>query len=139
MTEPNETPNLDRSHDFAAEPREASKDARMWAMFCHLAGLAAFLPIIPAFGAVIGPLVVWLLKKDEFPFVNEQGKEALNFQITMLIYGLISALLTLVCIGIFLAAAVVIVDIVFIIVAAIKTNDGDHYRYPPYLIFRFIK
>ncbi len=139
MTEPNETPNLDRPQDFAAEPRETNKDARMWAMFCHLAGLAAFVPIIPAFGAVIGPLVVWLLKKDEFPFVNEQGKEALNFQITMLIYGLISALLWVICIGVFLAAAVVIVDIVFIIIAAIKTNDGNHYRYPPYLIFRFIK
>ena len=139
MTEPNETPNLDQPQDFAGEPRETSKDARMWAMFCHLAGLAAFIPIIPAFGAVIGPLVVWLLKKDEFPFVNEQGREALNFQITMLIYGLIAGLLCLICIGIFLAAAVVIVDVVFIVVAAIKTNDGYHYRYPPYLIFRFIK
>jgi uncharacterized Tic20 family protein len=71
--------------------------------------------------------------------VDEQGKEALNFQITMFIYFLVAALLCFACIGFGLTPAVVIVDVVFIIVAAVKTNDGYHYRYPRNLIFRFIK
>ncbi|MBN1972034.1 MAG: DUF4870 domain-containing protein [Sedimentisphaerales bacterium] len=114
---------------------EISKDARMWGMFCHLAALAGY--VVPAFGWVIGPLVVWLIKKEEFPFVNEQGKESINFQISMFIYAAISGLLCFLCIGFFLLAAVAIVDIVFIIMAAIKANNGEHYRYP--LTIRFIK
>lgn len=119
--------------------REPNPNARMWAMFCHLAGFAGLLPVIPAFGSIVGPLVVWLIKKDEFPFVDEQGKEAVNFQITMLIYGFVSAVLMIICIGFFLLAAVVLVDVIFIVIAAIKANDGEHYRYPYPLIFRFIK
>ncbi len=123
----------------AVEPpaRETNKDARMWAMFAHLAGFGGI--VIPAIGAVIGPLVIWLLKKEEHPFVDEQGKEALNFQITMLIYGCAAGLLTLLCIGFVLAVAVVIVDVVFVVIAAIKANDGYHYRYPYPLIIRFVK
>jgi uncharacterized Tic20 family protein len=117
--------------------RETNRDARMWAMFCHLAGLA-FL-ILPAIGSVIGPLVVWLIKKDQYPFVDEQGKEAINFQITMLIYGIVAGLLIMACIGAILLPAVAIVDIVLIIIATIKTNDGYHYRYPYPFIIHFIK
>lgn len=118
---------------------ETNRDARMWAMICHLAGLAFLLPIVPGIGSVLGPLIVWLIKKDQFPFVDEQGKEALNFQITMLIYGVVAGLLIFACIGIILLPAVVIVDIALVIIAAIKANDGFHYRYPYPLIFRFIK
>jgi len=114
---------------------EVSKDARMWAMFCHLAGLCAF--IVPAVGNIVGPLIIWQIKKDEYPFVDEQGKEALNFQISMTIYGLISAALTFVCVGFFLLAAVAVVDLVFLLIAAVKANNGQAYRYP--LSIRFIK
>ncbi len=114
---------------------EVSKDARMWAMFCHLAGLCAF--IIPAVGNIVGPLILWQIKKDEYPFVDEQGKEALNFQISMTIYALISAVLIVVCIGVFLLVAIAIVDLVFLLIAAVKTNNGQAYRYP--LSIRFIK
>ncbi|MBN1509615.1 MAG: DUF4870 domain-containing protein [Sedimentisphaerales bacterium] len=121
--------------------RETNRDARMWAMFCHLAGLA-FL-VVPAIGSVIGPLVIWLIKKDQHPFVDEQGKEALNFQITMLIYAAVATLLIVLvitaCIGIPLVVVVGIADIVLIIVAAIKANDGYHYRYPYPFIIHFIK
>jgi len=109
--------------------REMNRDARMWAMLAHLTGLVSF----------IGPLVVWLIKKEEFPFVDEQGKEALNFQITMLIYGIVAGMTTIICIGFILAPAVGIVDLVFLIIAAIKANDGHHYRYPRYLIIRLVK
>ncbi|MBM4026594.1 MAG: DUF4870 domain-containing protein [Planctomycetes bacterium] len=119
--------------------READPKARMWAMFCHLAGLAWLLPITPAFGSVLGPLIVWLIKKNEFPFVDDQGKEAVNFQITMLIYGAVAALLMFICIGFVLLPIVMIVDVVFLVIAAIKANDGEHYRYPYPLIIRFIK
>jgi uncharacterized Tic20 family protein len=114
---------------------EVSKDARQWAMFCHLLGLAGI--VVPVVGNIVGPLVMWQIKKDEYPFVDEQGKEALNFQISMSIYGIISAILILACIGAFLLPAVYIVNLVFLLIAAIKANNGHHYRYP--LTIRFIK
>ena len=119
--------------------RETNPDARMWAMLCHLAGFAFLLPITAAFGSVLGPLIIWLIKRDQYPFVNEQGREAVNFQITMLIYGLVAGLLILACVGFVLLPVVAIVDIVLMIVAAIKANEGEHYRYPYPLIIRFIK
>jgi uncharacterized Tic20 family protein len=138
MTNTNETqpfpPNPSPGSD-----REMNHEARLWGMFCHLAGFAAFLPILPVFGGILGPLIVWLIKKDQYPFVDEQGKEAVNFQITILIYTAIAAVLLLVCIGILLLPAVIITDIVLIVMASIKANDGFHYRYPYPLIIRFIK
>ncbi len=107
---------------------EVSKDARMWAMFCHLLGL---------FTCFIGPLIIWLIKKDEDPFIDNQGKEALNFQITVAIAGIVSAVLTVVCVGFFLGIAVSIADLVFCILASIKANGGEKYRYP--VSIRFIK
>jgi uncharacterized Tic20 family protein len=122
--------------------REINKDACMWAMFCHLAGLAGLLPVLPVVGSIVAPLIVWQVKKDEFPFVDEQGKEAVNFQISMLLYLLIGGVAcAITCIGIPLIPVVVgvigIVDVVFLVIASIKANDGEHYRYP--LAVRFIK
>jgi uncharacterized Tic20 family protein len=116
---------------------EPDKDARMWAMFCHLAGLAMFIPILPIIGNVIAPLIIWQIKKDDYPFVDEQGKEAVNFQLSMLIYGIVAGLLIFACIGAFLLPAVIIIDVVFLLIAAVKSNNGHHYRYP--LTIRFIK
>jgi uncharacterized protein len=104
-----------------------SKDAKMWAMLCHLSALSAF--IIP-FGSVLGPLIVWQIKKNEYPIVDDQGKEALNFQITTLIAAIISFVLIFVAIGIALLIAVGIASLVFTIIAAIKANNGETYRYP---------
>ena len=116
---------------------ELSKDARKWAMFCHLAGLAGLIPMTPVFGSVIAPLIIWQIKKDEFEFVDEQGKEALNFQISILIYAFAAGLLCFVCIGFFLLPAVYIFDLIFLLIAAVKANNGEGYRYP--LSIRFIK
>jgi hypothetical protein len=124
---------------FGPAGREIDPKARLWAMLCHLAGFAGLLPIVPAFGSILGPLIIWLIKKNEFSFVDEQGKEALNFQITMLIYGVAAAALMLTCVGFVLLPVVVLVDMVLVIIAAIKANDGYHYRYPYPLIIRFIK
>ncbi len=121
--------------------KEINKDARMWGMICHLAGLGGLIPIVPIIGSVIGPLIVWQIKKDEFGFVDEHGKEAVNFQISMLLYLLISAIiwipLSFICIGALIPFAISIVDLVFMLIAAVKANDGEHYRYP--LTIRFIK
>lgn len=116
---------------------EVNKDARMWAMFCHLAGLAGFvIPVI--LSGIIAPLIIWQIKKDDHPFIDENGKEALNFQISIGIYALVSILLIpLFCIGAFLLTAVGIFNLVFMLIAAIKANNGFHYRYP--LCIRFIK
>ncbi len=105
----------------------ASKDERMWGMLCHIVAFAGFL--IP-FGNIIGPLVVWLIKKDEMPFVNDQGKESVNFQITIMIGYIIGFVLVFVVIGFFLLLALMVCNIVFIIIAAIKANSGVAYRYP---------
>jgi uncharacterized Tic20 family protein len=116
---------------------EISKDAHMWAMFCHLGGLAGLIPVTPIFGSIIAPLIIWQIKKDEFGFVDEQGKEAVNFQISILIYALVAGLLCLLCVGFVLLAAVYVFDLVFILIAAIKSNNGEHFRYP--LTIRFFK
>jgi len=105
----------------------SSKDEKMWGMLCHLSALAGF--VIP-FGNIIGPLVVWMLKKDEFPHVDDQGKEALNFQISMTIYFIVGAILILVAIGIVILPILGIFWLIMIVIASIKANDGEKYRYP---------
>jgi len=100
---------------------------RTWGMVSHLSALAGF--IVP-FGHIIGPLVIWLIKKDESPFVDDQGKESINFQISMTIYAIVAALLVLVVIGIFLLIGILILDMVLVIVAAVKANNGEEFRYP---------
>jgi uncharacterized Tic20 family protein len=120
----------------AAPAQEAGpgKDERMWAMLCHLAALAAH---VCPFGNVVGPLVVWLIKKDEYPLVDDQGKEAVNFQITMTIAGLLCLPLVFVIVGIFLAIAVYFASFILAIVAAVRANGGERYRYP--FSIRFIR
>jgi len=139
MTETKQTPEPEQVQVEAAPPspgsKEINKDARMWAMFCHLAGLAGL--VVPIVGNIVAPLVIWQIKKDDFPFVGEQGKEAVNFQISMSMYGFVAALLCFVCIGIPLLVAVYVVDVVFLLIAAVKANNGLHYRYP--LTIRIIK
>ncbi len=114
---------------------EISKDERTWAMACHLSALTGF--FTGGLGAIIGPLIVWMLKKEEMPFVDEQGKESLNFQISMLIYLLISGVSIFAIVGIVLFPVVLIAGIVLTIIAAIKANGGEYYEYP--LTIRFIK
>ncbi|MDM8549366.1 DUF4870 domain-containing protein [Desulfobacterales bacterium HSG2] len=110
------------------EEEEKNKKANLWAMLCHLTALSTYIGIL--FGNIIVPLIIWLVKKDEFPFVDEQGKESLNFQISVTIYGIIAGLLCFVFIGFVLLAVIVIADIVLVIIATVKTNKGEGYEYP---------
>ena len=109
-----------------------SRDARQWAMICHLAGLLG-----NGIGFLVGPLAIWLIKRGDDPFIDDQGKEAVNFQITMFIAAFVSALLILLIIGIGLLIMVGVSMVVFPIIAAIKASEGKHYRYP--ISIRFIK
>jgi uncharacterized protein len=108
-------------------PAGPSAEEKQWAMFAHLSALIGFL--IP-FGSLVGPLVIWLIKKDQMPFVDEQGKEALNFQITVFIAVLVSALAMIILIGFVLIFVVAVVALVLTIIGAVKANGGEHYRYP---------
>ena len=111
-----------------------SKDERNWGMICHLSSLSGL--IIP-FGSILGPIIVWAIKKDELPFVDRQGKEAINFQLTMTIVIIISWVLMFALIGLLLLPAAILYTLVMIVIAAIKANDGVEYSYP-YTI-RFFK
>jgi uncharacterized Tic20 family protein len=102
------------------------RDSQQWGMIAHLSALIGF--VIP-FGNLIGPLVVWQMKKD-MPFVVDQGKEALNFQITVAIAVFVCLLLSLVVIGMLLLPVVGIGALVLTVMAGIKANNGEAYRYP---------
>ncbi|MCD4690433.1 DUF4870 domain-containing protein [bacterium] len=110
------------------ERNGVSKDARTWGMACHLLALSGL--VVTGVGFVLGPLVAWLIKRDDDPFIDDQGKEAVNFQITMFLAFIVCFLLMFVVIGAFLMPIVAIGDIIFTIVAAVKANDGVRYRYP---------
>lgn len=110
------------------------RDERMWGMLCHLSALAGF--VIP-FGNLIGPLIVYSMKKDEYAFVADQGKESLNFQISVLVYLVISGIAVLFVIGIFFLMVIGLFTLILTVVASVRANDGEFYRYP--LCIRFIK
>lgn len=103
------------------------KEARNWAMICHLTGFAGYL--FP-FGNLIVPLAVWLIKRDQMPYLDDQGKEAVNFQITMLIAYAVAFALILILVGFLLFPPLFIYHVVMMVVAAIKANEGAEFRYP---------
>ncbi|WP_266183027.1 DUF4870 domain-containing protein [Dyella humicola] len=113
-------------------------EERTWAMFAHLSALLGCIVTGHWFGwgCFIGPLIIWLVKKDSMPFVNDQGKEALNFNITIAIVGIALFLLTLMTLGLGVVLAIPIglvvgvAWLVFTIIAAIRANEGVRYRYP---------
>ena len=111
-----------------------SKDERTWAMLCHL---SAFLGLIIPFGNIIAPLVIWLIKSEDMPFVKEQGKESLNLQITLYLAGIACGLLMFIGVGFVLAWILAVYAFIVIIIASVKVNEGVHYRYP--VALRFIK
>ena len=106
---------------------EPSAEERQWGLFAHLSSLAGL--VIPL-GNVIGPLIIWQVKKDTMPFVADQGKEALNFNITIANAAIISFMLIFVVIGFVLMPLVGLVWLIFTILGAIKANNGEAYRYP---------
>ena len=115
-------------------PSSPESQARMWNMLCHLSALAGF--VIP-FGNILGPLIVWQIKKNEFPSVEIHGKAALNFQITVVIAALagivVAMVLSFFCVGYLLFPLVMLIGLaglVFAVIAGIKANNGEDYKYP---------
>jgi uncharacterized Tic20 family protein len=105
-----------------------SSDERNMGMLCHLLALLGYIGI--PFGNIIGPLVIWMVKKEESEFIDKCGQESLNFQISMFIYGAISGVLILVLIGIPMLIAILIIDLVCVIQASITASEGRVYHYP---------
>ena len=110
----------------------ANPDSRAWATASHLSAFVQFAGI----PAVLGPLAVWLLKRDD-PLVEDQAREALNFNISYLIYGLVAGISIILLIGLVLLPAVLIAWFVLVIVATVKASAGEVYRYP--MTIRFIR
>ena len=113
---------------IVSDPKE-----KQWGMLTHLAAFAAFVGI--PLGNVIGPLIIYLIKKDEYEFVDDQGKDVLNFQITWSLIFMVSAILILIGIGVLLLIGFGIAWLVLVILGALRANEGQYYRYP--LTIRF--
>ncbi len=108
---------------------------KQWAMLSHLTALSTYIGI--PLGHIIVPLIIWISKKDQSPLVDDQGKESLNFQITVSIFAVIFLIASFLLIGIPFLIATGIFHIVFTIIAAIEVDKGKAYRYP--FNIRFIK
>jgi len=104
------------------------KSERTWAIFCHLSSFIAFVGV--PFGNVLGPLVIWLIKKNEMPLVDAEGKEAVNFQISMTIYTIIAFILCFIAIGFLLIVPVILFNVILVIIASVKTSNGEKFQYP---------
>jgi uncharacterized Tic20 family protein len=126
------TPPLPPASDDDADdlpPGFPTTSERNWAVFCHLGGFAVYL--LPfAFGHVLVPLVIWLVKRNESPFVDENGREALNFQISVTIYTIGAAILAFVLVGFALLAVLAVYQFVFMVIASVRASQGEVYRYP---------
>lgn len=111
---------------------ESANGIRQLAMFGHLAGLLGF--VIP-FASVLAPLVLWLMNRSRHPYIDEQGREAINFQLTILVYLLLSFGLVLALVGLVMIPLIVLFQLVMVLVAAVRVNDGEAWRYPVTLRF----
>ncbi len=114
---------------------EADSDVTFWAMMCHLSSFAGIVCPIP-FINVLAPLIVWMVKRDEHPFIDDNGREVINFQISLAIYTFVAAILCVILIGFPMLLVLWIVDIVATIKAALRARDGYFYEYP--MTIRFL-
>ena len=131
MEHPNTpTPDSNPANTEPSSPTEISKDARSMALLSHLLGILTNLLV---------PLIIWIVKKEEDPYIEDQSKEALNFQITVIIAHFAVGIISVITFGIgaFLLPLVMIGNLAFGIIAAMKSNEGIAYRYP--LSIRIIK
>src|SRR4051812_28823783 len=113
----------------------AASHVRTWTILCHASALFGVFLHFP--GHPLGPLIVWLAKRDDSPEIDAHGKESLNFQISMLIYNAIAVVFCLVLVGFAFLAVLWVLNAVFVVVASIQASDGKLYRYP--MTIRFIE
>ncbi len=149
VEEPANDPDVPATNEdpdrIAHEAYKKEHDERAWGMLCHLAVFSS--AVIP-FGHILGPLIVWMVKKEQYPLVEDQGRESLNFQISMTIYAVIILIVFVASLlgviagdyhdefpaTLILAGAALLIlallNFVFIIIAAIRAYRGEKYRYP---------
>ena len=125
--EENSDSDSQTDQDVDAEQPETSKDARKMAVLCHLLGIVGF----------FAPLVIWLNEKDKHKFVDEHGQEALNYQMSLLVYLAAAGLLCFIQIGFVLLFVLLIIHVIFVGEAAVKASKGEQYRYP--IAFRLLR
>jgi uncharacterized Tic20 family protein len=121
---------------LSSAPAVPSRSECQWAVACHLSALGGIFVPVPA-ASILCPLVVWVLKRGDGAFIDDQGKESLNFQISLFIYLMVCVVLSFVGIGLLLLLPVVIFGFICVVVAAVKAGEGVAYRYPASI--RFIK
>jgi uncharacterized Tic20 family protein len=132
---PNDVPQSDVLTPPPVPLGVPSAEERQWGLFAHLSALLGAL-LTGGWGCFAGPLVIWLIKKDTMPFVDDQGKEALNFNISVAIVGAALVLLSIMTFGVGLLLAIpagIVIGIAWLvltIIAAVKANEGVAYRYP---------
>ncbi len=126
---------METSYPPASVSAHALANVRTWSAFCHASALLGVFLHVP--GHLLGPLIVWLAKRDDSPEIDAHGKEALNFQISMLIYNMIAVVFCLILIGFVFLLVLWVLNAVFVIIAAIQASDGKFYRYP--MTIRFIQ
>jgi uncharacterized Tic20 family protein len=114
---------------------DAIAKVRTWAAFIHASALLGVFLHFP--GHLLPPLILWLIKRDDAPELDAHGKEAVNFQTSMLIYNVVAAIFCLVLVGFAFLAILWVLNTVFVIIAAIQASDGKFYRYP--MTIRFIQ
>jgi len=116
------------------ENRMLSETERNWAMLCHLSSFAGF--FFP-FGGIIGPLICWLSRRDESSWVNENGRNSLNFQLSMLLYMVLTVPLFFIIIGFPIIFMLITLKVICVIIASVKAAKGEPFRYP--LVIPFIQ
>ena len=116
------------------ENRVLSETERNWAMFCHLSAFAGF--FFP-FGGILGPLICWLSKRDESAWVNINGRNALNFQLSMLLYIVLTLPLCIIIVGFPILGFLITMKIICTIIASVRASKGEIFRYP--LVIPFIQ
>jgi len=109
------------------EIKTYTQSERDWAMFCHLSAFAGF--IFPL-GGIIGPLICWISRKDGSAWVDTNGKAAMNFQISVLLYVILAIPLCFILVGIPILLFLGVLEIVCIIVASIRASKGEYFKYP---------
>ena len=128
-----DSPSNDPYRTPTSEPSKSvngvSSEERTWAMIAHLCPLLGYAVPIPFFN-IAAPGIVWFLKRETMPFVDDQAKEALNFQITMFLAAIVCIVLIFVVIGIFLSIALAIYSLIMMVLAAKAAQDGKAFRYP---------
>jgi uncharacterized protein len=105
-----------------------SSDVRTWCVLCHASALLGI--FFHFLGHILGPLAVWLIKRGDSPEIDAYGKESLNFQISMLIYDVIAAILCIILIGIPILIGLWVMNTVLVIIASVKAGEGKFYQYP---------